>query len=104
MVWKPFKVEGKDLKIFRGWQEAETYFCHTNLPNVFHLFQWQETKNVHGDTFQATVFISGISIGYMVSLSIGKMIGYLISLSYDFTTTVQYHSGGPLHFSMLFIL
>ena len=40
---------------------------------------------MHGDTFQATVFISGISIGYMVSLSIGKMIGYLISLSYDFT-------------------
>ena len=96
MVWKPFKVEGKDLKIFRGWQEAETYFCHTNLPNVFHLFQWQETKNVHGDTFQATVFISGILIG--------KMIGYLISLSYDFTTTVQYHRGGPLCFSMLLIL
>ena len=103
MVWKPFKVEGKDLKIFRAWQEAEAYFCHTNLPNLF-LFQWQETKNVHGDRFQATVFISGISIGYMVSLSIDKMIGYLISLSYNFTTTVQYHRGGPLHFSMLFIL
>ena len=96
MVWKPFKVEGKDLKIFRAWQEAEAYFCHTNLPNLFYLFQWKETKNVHGDTFQATVFISGISIG--------KMIGYLISLSYDFTTTVQYHRGGPLRFSMLLIL
>ena len=92
------------MKIFRGWQEAEAYFCHTNLPNLFHLFQWQETKNVHGDTFQATVFISGISIGYMVSLSIDKMIGYLISLSYNFTTTVQYHRVGPLRFSMLLIL
>ena len=51
---------------------------------------------MHGDTFQATVFISGISIG--------KMIGYLISLSYDFTTTAQYHRGGPLRFSMLLIL
>ena len=59
---------------------------------------------MHSDTFQATVFISGISIGHMVSLPIGKMIGYLISLSYDFTTTVQYHRGGPLNFSMLFIL
>ena len=59
---------------------------------------------MHGDTFQAIVFISGISIGYMVSLSISKMIGYLISLSYDFTTTVQYHRGGPLRLSMLLIL
>ena len=65
---------------YRHLNEQNTDIKFTYLPNLF-LFQWQETKNVHGDTFQATVFISCISIGYMVSLSIGKMIGYLISLS-----------------------
>ena len=54
MVWKTSKEEDKDLKISRAWQEAEAYFSYTNLPNWFHLFQWQVTKNVH-----ATVFISG---------------------------------------------
>ena len=58
LVWKPSKEEDKDLEVFKAWQEAEAYFCHTYLPNLFHLFQWKETKNVHGDTFQATVFIS----------------------------------------------
>lgn len=43
VVWKPSK-EDKDLEIYKAWQEAEAYFCHTNLPNLFTCFNEKRLK------------------------------------------------------------
>ena len=110
VVWKPSK-EDKNLEIYKAWQEAEAYFCHTNLPNLFYLFQWKETKNVHGDTFQATVFISGKLIAWITKRRLYyklKWRGNRKTTRYLYLKTlpqtVKYRRGGPLHFGTLFIL